>query len=154
MLQSKPVFCLKLQLSSALSHRRGHVLRSVVTLVGPLCFTTTRYQRWVPTAGVRGSCKCSCKHTTPLQVCGSSGSAVITPAFITSPNTLWVLGRAITPPFYHTPKHTLWMFARLITPPLGPLRAALSSPGAHKISHPVIILLNPKMLSPGCVILR
>ena len=52
---------------------------------------------------------------------------------------------------YHTP----WF----ITPPLGPLRAALYHPGytryhtPHRIPHPVVIFLNPTMLSPGCVIL-
>ena len=52
---------------------------------------------------------------------------------------------------YHTP----WF----ITSPLGPLRTALYHPGyarfhpPHRIPHPVIIFLNPKILSLGCVIL-
>ena len=88
----------------------------------------------------------------------------------TPKHALWVFGRAITPPFYHPPHlshpqthlvgvrtfyHTPWF----ITLPLGPLRAALYHPvytryhNPHRIPHRVIIFLNPKILSPGGVIL-
>ena len=101
---------------------------------------------------MRGSCKCSCRHTTPLQVCGSSGSTVITPAFITPPNTPCGCSDALSHPQTHlvgvrTTYHTRWF----ITPPLGPLRAALHHPGytryhpPHRILHPVIVFLNPKI---------
>ena len=105
---------------------------------------------------------------TPSGVCGSSGSAVITPAFITSPNT--PCGRSdvpshplfITPPHLsHTPQthlvgvrtsyHTRWF----VTPPLGPPRAALHHPGhttyhtPHRIPHPVIIFQIPKFHHRG-----
>ena len=122
------------------------MLRSFVTYVGPLCLTTTRYHRWVPTAGVRGSCKCSCRHTTPLQVCGSSGSTVITPDFITPPNTPCGCSDVLSYPLvYHTP--------------LAPPASCNLSPGIHKISHPPQDttsgddIFKSQMLSPGCVIL-
>ena len=122
---------------------------------------------------MRGRCKCSCRHTTPLQVCGSSGSTVITPAIITSPNTpcgcsdVLLYPLFITPPHLSHPQthlvgvrtsyHTPWF----MTPALGPLRAALYNPGytryhfPHRIPHPVIIFFIPTMtiLSLGCVIL-
>ena len=117
---------------------------------------------------MRGSCKCSCRHTTPLQVCGSSGSAVITPACITPPNTPCGCSDVLSHPLFITPPHlshprthlvgvwTSYHTPWCITPPLGPLRAALYHPGytryhtPHRIPHPVTIFLNPKMLSPGC----
>ena len=119
---------------------------------------------------MRGSCECSCRHPTPLQVCGSSGSTVITPAFTTPPNTPCGCSDVLSHPLFITPHHlshpqthlvgvrtschTPWF----ITPPLGPLRAALHHPGytryhsPHRIPHPVIIFLDPNVLSPGCVI--
>ena len=118
---------------------------------------------------MRGSCKFSCSHTTPLQVCGSSGRTAITPAFITPPNTPCGCSDVLSYPLFITPYllshpqthlvltsyHTPWF----ITPPLGPLRAALYHSGhtryhtPHRAPHPVIIFLNPKMLLPACVIL-
>ena len=90
---------------------------------------------------MRGICKCSCRHTTPLEVCGSSGSTVITPDFITPSNTPCGCSDVLSHPLFITPPHlshplTLWMFGRPIippgsshSPPLGPLRAALYHPG-------------------------
>ena len=79
---------------------------------------------------MRGSCKCSCRHTTPLQVCGSSGSTVITPAFITHPNTPCGCSDVLSHPLvYHTR--------------LGPSASCTLSPGVHKISPP------PQDTTPG-----
>ena len=116
---------------------------------------------------MRGSCKCSCRDTTPLQVFGSSGSTVITPAFITPPNTpcgcsdvlshpLFITSPHLSHPQTHlvgvwTSYHTSWF----ITPPLGPLRAALYHPGytryntPHRIPHPVIIFSIPTCYHRG-----
>ena len=120
---------------------------------------------------MRGSFKCSCRHTTPLQACGSSGSTVITPAIITRPNTPCGRPDVLSYPLFITPTHlshpqthlvgvrTSYHTPWFITPPLGPLRAALYHPGytryhtPHRIPHPVIIFLNPTILSPGCVVL-
>ena len=69
------------------------------------------------------------------------------------------------PLMYHIPKHTLWVFGRPITPPglshppWAPCELHFITRGTqditppHRIPHPVIIFLNPTMLSPGCVIL-
>ena len=76
-----------------------------------------------------------------------SNPLFITPSHLSHPQTHLVGVRTS----YHTP----WF----ITPPLGPLRAALYHPRyprnhtPHRIPHPVMIFLNPKMLSRGCVIL-
>ena len=155
MLQSKPVFCLKL--SSALrglSHRRGHVLRSFVTLVGPICFTTTRYHRWVPTAGVRGSCKCSCRHTTPFKCAAAAVQLLSHP--LSPPQTHPVGVRTcyhtpfLSPPLvYHTPQHTFCECSDVLSHPLvyhnplGPPASCTLSPGVRKISHP------PQDTTPG-----
>ena len=95
---------------------------------------------------MRGSCKCSCRHTTPLQVCGCSGSLLSHP-LLSHPQTHPVGVRTS----YHTP----WF----ITSPFGPLQATPYHPGytryhtSHRIPHPVIVFLNSKMLPPGGVIL-
>ena len=105
------------------------------------------------------------RHTTPLQVCGSSSSTVITPAFITPPNTPCGCSDVLSHPLFITPSHLSHPQAHLvgvrtsyhtpwfITPPLGPLRAALYHPGYtryhtfHRIPHPVMI---SALSSPGC----
>ena len=107
--------------------------------------------------GVRGSCKCSCRHTTPLQVCGSSGSTVITPAFITPPNTPCGCSDVLSHPLFITPPH----FSCTTPPntpcgcsdvlphplvdhtPLGPPVSCTLSPRVHKMSHP------PQDTTPG-----
>ena len=111
-------------------------------------FTTTRYHRWVPTAVLRGSCKCSCRHTTPLQVCGSSGSTGMTRAYITPPNApcgcsdVLSLRFLSSPLIYYTPKHTLWVFGRPITPPglahppWPPCELHFITRGTQDITHP------------------
>ena len=97
---------------------------------------------------------------TPSSVRQQRFNGYHTRFYHTPKHTLWVFGRAITPPHLHlvgvrTSCHTPWF----ITRPLGPLRAALYHPGytryhtPHRIPHPVIIFLNLKMLSPGCVVL-
>ena len=88
----------------------------------------------------------------------------------TPEHTLWVFERAITPPFYHppsfiTPPNTPCGCSDVLShplvyhTPLGPPASGTLSPGVHNISPPPQDttpgdnILNPKMLSPGCVIL-
>ena len=102
---------------------------------------------------------------TPSSVRQQRFNCCHTRFYHTPKHTLWVFERATTPPFYHTPKLTLWVFGRPMAPlvyhtPLGPRASCTLSPGVHKIlhpphriPHPVKIFSNPKMLSPGRVIL-
>ena len=95
---------------------------------------------------MRGSCKCSCRHTTPLQVCGSSGSTVITP-----PNTpcgcsdMLSHPLFITPPYFITPPNTPCGCSDVLIyrTPFGPPASCTLSPGVHKISPP------PRDTTPG-----
>ena len=100
------------------------------------------------------SCKCSCRHTTPLQVCGSSGSTVITPAFITPPNTPRGCSDVLSPPFlsppsFITPPNTPCGYSDVLLhplvyhTPLTPPASCTLSPRVHKISHP------PQDTTPG-----
>ena len=99
------------------------------------------------------------RDTTPLEVCGSSGSSLQavyhTLIYHTPKHMLWLFGRAITPPFitrafitpqiYRTPKHTLWVFGRSTTPP-GPnvpcervVERAITPPGlSHSPPRPTL----------------
>ena len=90
-------------------------------------------------------------------VCGSSGSTVITPAFITPPNTPCGCSDVLSHPPFITPPHlshpqthlvgvqTSYHTPWFITPPLGPLRVSFYHPEyaryhtPHRIPHPVII---------------
>ena len=169
-LQSKPVFYFNFFSElRGLSNRRGPCAKEFRHLGwAPLFYhnPVSQVGTYSRSAGQRQVCV-----QAWLQVCGSSGSTVITPAFITPPNTPCgcsdVLSHTlfITPPRLSHPQthlvgvwtsyHTPWF----ITPSLGPLRAALYHPRytryhtPHRIPRAVIIFLNPKMSSPGCVIL-
>ena len=104
---------------------------------------------------MRGSCKCSCRHAAPLQVCGSSGSTVITPAFITPLNIPRGCSDVLSHPLFITPLHlshpqthlvgvrTSYHTRWFITPPLGPPASCTLSPGVHKISP------TPQDTTPG-----
>ena len=166
-LQSKPVFCLKL--SSALrglSHRRGHnkefrhlgwaplVYHNPVSQAGTFSRSAGQLQVFVQAYHAPSSVRqqrFNCYHTrvyhTPNTPWGCSDvlshPLFITPPHLPHPQTHLVGVRTS----YHTP----WF----ITAPLGPLRAALCHPGytryhtPHRIPHPVMIVLYPKSYNRG-----
>ena len=162
MLQSKPVFQLKLSSASrGLSHRRGQMLRSFVALVGPVVLLqpgiTGRYLQEEcgaaasVCAGIPHPLKCAAAAVQLLSHPQTHPVGVRTcyhTPFLSHPQTHLVVGVRTS---YQTP----WF----ITPPLDTLRAELYHPGhtryhtPHRIPHPVILFSNPKMLPPGCVFL-
>ena len=108
---------------SGLSHRRGHVLRSFVTSVGPLCFSTlgsTTLGRPLK-CGVAARVRAGIAITPPQYHCAAAAVQLYKQYYHTR-NTRRgcsdVLSHAsfITPLIYHTSEHALWVFGRAITP--------------------------------------
>ena len=94
------------------------------------------------------------RNTTPLKVCGGSGSTLQGVFRYPPPSTSCGCSEVITPPglshphIYHTPKRTLWAVGRAITSPglshpLGAAATSTLSPGLHKIPH------TPPDTTPG-----
>ena len=80
---------------------------------------------------MRGSCKCSCRHTTPFKYAAAAVQLLSHP-FLPRPQIHPVCGCSDVlshPLVYHTP--------------LGPPASCTLSPGVHKISH------SPQDTTPG-----
>ena len=144
------------------------MLRSFVALVGPVVSLqpgiTGRYRQ--EECGAAASVRAGIPH--PLKCAAAAVQLLSHPQ--THPVGVRTCHHTpfLSPPLiYHTPKYTLlWVFGRPIKPPglshphWTPCELNFITQGTQDITpptgyhtHPVILFLNPKMLSPGCVVL-
>ena len=128
--------------------RRGHVLRSLVTYVGPLCFTTTRYHRQVPKqdCGAAASVRAGIPH--PFK-CAAAALRLLSHPLLSHPQTRPVGVRTfyhtpfLSPPLIITPPNTPCGCSDVLShtlvyhTPLGPPASFTLSPRVHNISHPL-----------------